>query len=39
PKALYIADNGEHAMSYTKNRNTYRKTVQEFLDKIKTPKS
>ncbi|OBA04359.1 hypothetical protein A9D36_03770 [Bacillus subtilis] len=35
PKALYIAENGEHAMSYTKNRDTYRKTVQEFLDKIK----
>ncbi len=37
PKALYIAENGEHAMSYTKNRDTYRKTVKEFLDKIKDP--
>ncbi|MEC0312148.1 alpha/beta hydrolase [Bacillus subtilis] len=34
PKALYIAENGEHAMSYTKNRDTYRKTVQEFLDNM-----
>ncbi|WP_121642836.1 alpha/beta hydrolase [Bacillus vallismortis] len=34
PKALYIADNGEHAMSYTKNRDAYRKAVQEFLEKI-----
>lgn len=34
PKELYIAEAGEHAMSYTKNRDTYRKTVQAFLDKI-----
>lgn len=34
PKELYIAEAGEHAMSYTKNRDTYRKNVQSFLDKI-----
>lgn len=34
PKELYIAEAGEHAMSYTKNRDTYRKNVQSFLEKI-----
>ncbi|QOH66819.1 hypothetical protein DKG78_11865 [Bacillus amyloliquefaciens] len=32
PKMLYLAESGGHAMSYTKNPESYRKAVQTFLD-------
>ncbi|ADP32955.1 putative hydrolase [Bacillus atrophaeus 1942] len=37
PKSLYIAEAGEHAMSYTKNRESYRNAVKTFLDRVAKP--
>ncbi|MFN2745487.1 MULTISPECIES: alpha/beta hydrolase [Bacillus] len=33
-KQLYIAEKGAHAMSYTQNRNSYKKAVREFLQNV-----